>query len=74
MDEYQVSVIQSAEMNLPSNLPQGEPIEVTYEVDGDMVLNVTGVLQKTGEKIEIRCDGVGVKIPDTPISDKIVIE
>ena len=74
MDEFLVSIIQSAEMTLPSGLPQGEPIEVTYAVDGDMVLNVTGVLQKTGEKIEIRCDGVGVKIPDAPMSDKIVIE
>jgi len=74
MDEYLVSVIQSAEMDLPSGLPAGEPIEVTYAVDGDMVLNVTGVLQRTGEKIEIRCDGVGVKIPDAPMSDRIVIE
>jgi len=55
-------------------LPEGEPVEVTYFVDKDMVLNVTGVLQKTGEKIEIRCDGVGVKIPDAPMPGGINID
>ncbi|MBP5510348.1 MAG: Hsp70 family protein [Kiritimatiellae bacterium] len=74
MDEDVVKIIQSAEMQLPTGLDAGEPIEVTYYVDGDMVLNVMGVLQKTGEKIEIRCDGVGVKAPDKPMSKKILIQ
>ena len=74
MDADLVNVIQSAEMTLPPDLPEGEPVEVTYFVDKDMVLNVTGVLQKTGEKIEIRCDGVGVKIPDAPMPEGINID
>jgi len=74
MDEDLVKIIQSAEMNLPSDLPKGEPVEVTYLVDQDMVLNITGVLLKTGEKIEIKCDGVGVKVPDAPMADGINIE
>ena len=74
MDEDLVNVIQSAEMTLPPDLPEGEPVEVTYFVDKDMVLNVTGILQKTGEKIEIRCDGVGVKIPDAPMPEGINID
>lgn len=74
MDEDLVKIIQSAEMDLPPELPKGEPIEVTYLVDQDMVLNITGVLLKTGEKIEIRCDGVGVKVPDAPMANGINIE
>lgn len=74
MDEDLVKIIQSAEMELPPNLPKGEPVEVTYLVDQDMVLNITAVLLKTGEKIEIRCDGVGVKVPDAPMDDGINIE
>lgn len=75
MDEDLVNVIQSAEMALPPDLPEGEPVEVTYFVDPkDYVLYITGILQKTGEKIEIRCDGVGVKVPDEPMPEGINIE
>lgn len=74
MDEDLVKIIQSAEMTLPPDLPESEPIEVTYLVDQDMVLNITGVLLKTGEKIEIKCDGVGVKVPEVPMAKGINIE
>ena len=72
-DEYIVKIIQDAEMILPPNLDAGEGVEVTFYVDPtDMVLNVTAVLLKTGETIEIRCDNVGIEIPE-PIGDGIVI-
>ena len=74
MDRDIVRIIQTAELELPPDLPEGEPVEVTYVVDGDMVLNITGLLPNSGTKIEIRCDGVGVKIPDEPMPDWIEVE
>lgn len=72
-DEYIVKIIQDAEMILPPDLDAGEGVEVTFYVDPtDMVLNVTAVLLKTGETIEIRCDNVGIEIPE-PIGNGIVI-
>ena len=60
-------------MILPPDLDAGEGVEVTFYVDPtDMVLNVTAVLLKTGETIEIRCDNVGIEIPE-PIGNGIVI-
>ena len=74
MDRDIVRIIQTAELELPPDLPEGEPVEVTYVVDGDMVLNMTGLLPNSGTKIEIRCDGVGVKVPDEPMPDWIEVE
>lgn len=74
MDRDIVRIIQTAELELPMDLPKGEPVEVTYVVDGDMVLNMTGLLPNSGTKIEIRCDGVGVKVPDKPMPDWIEVE
>lgn len=72
-DKYVVKIIKDAEMILPPNLDAGEGVEVTFYVDPkDMVLNVTAVLLKTGETIEIRCDNVGIEIPP-PIEGGIVV-
>lgn len=67
-DEDLVKILQTTEMALPPGLEKGEDVEVTYLVDQDMVLHITGVLLKTGETIEMRCDGVGVKVPEKPLT------
>ena len=69
-----MKILQTAEMDLPPDLPKGESVEVTYTVDKDMILNISAVLLKTGDKIDIRCEGVGVKIPDQPMPEGINIE
>ena len=74
MDPETVKILQTAEMDLPPDLPKGESVEVTYTVDKDMILNISAVLLKTGDKIDIRCEGVGVKIPDQPMPEGINIE
>lgn len=74
MDPDTVKILQTAEMDLPADLPKGESVEVTYTVDKDMILNISAVLLKTGDKIDIRCEGVGVKVPDAPMPDGINIE
>lgn len=74
MDSDTVKILQTAEMDLPPDLPKGESVEVTYTVDKDMILNISAVLLKTGDKIDIRCEGVSVKIPDQPMPEGINIE
>lgn len=74
MDPELVKILQTADMDLPPGLAAGERVEVTYSVDGDMILNLTAVLLKTGDRIAVRCEGVGVKVPDAPMPDGITVE
>lgn len=72
-DDEMTDIILNGEMVLPPDLDPGSEVEVTFFVDSDMVLNVHAVLLKTGEKVELRCDSIGIEIPE-PLEDGITVE
>ena len=45
-------------LQLKDGMPAGEMVDVTFAVDQNMVLNVTAAVASTGEKIDIKVEGV----------------
>jgi len=67
-----VSILQTARLDLPPDLPAHDPVDVTFEIDSNMILNVSAVHVATGKKIEVRVEGVQMEKPQ--LSTGITIE
>ena len=71
-DVEDVSILQTARLELPPGLPAHDPIDVKFEIDADMVLNVSAAHVATGKKIDIKVEGVKMEKP--ALSDGITID
>lgn len=71
-DVEDVTVLQTAKLMLPQGLPAHDPIDVTFEIDNDMVLNVSAVHVGSGTKIDVKVEGVKMDAPK--ISNALNIE
>lgn len=71
-DVEDVTILQRAKLMLPQGLPAHDPIDVTFEIDSDMVLNVSALHVASGTKIDVKVEGVKMDAPK--ISNALNIE
>lgn len=71
-DIEDVTILQKAKLMLPQGLPAHDPVDVTFEIDSDMVLNVSALHVASGTKIDVKVEGVKMDAPK--ISNALNIE
>ena len=70
-DDLTMAEIKTGSLILPPGCKEGDIIAVTYRVDSGMVLHVTAVHERSGQKVELQCTG-NVKKPEKPMSKDMV--